>query len=235
MKTRNRFKLISHSLCPYVQRAVITLKEKGVDFERVDIDLANKPEWFIKLSPLGKVPILVIDDKDVLFESNVITEYLNEVTKGNLHSPSPLTKAKHRAWIEFGSSVLNDIAGLYNAKDANLFQNKASTIRLKLETIEQFFVSEHSADENNKQEGSGYFSGESFLLIDAVYGPIFRYFDVFEMYSELRLFEGLEYVKSWRSALKRRLSVTHAVSLDYADLLRIFVKKRESYLASIMV
>src|SRR5437660_1085994 len=53
-------KLISHKLCPYVQRAVIALTEKGVGFERVDIDLANKPDWFLAISPLGKTPVLVV-------------------------------------------------------------------------------------------------------------------------------------------------------------------------------
>ena len=53
-----RLKLISHKLCPYVQRAVIALSEKGVAFERIDIDLANKPDWFLAISPLGKTPVL---------------------------------------------------------------------------------------------------------------------------------------------------------------------------------
>src|SRR5207237_8146465 len=71
--------LISHKLCPYVQRAVIALTEKGVPFERIDIDLANKPDWFLKISPLGKVPVFVVahDGGEVaLFESNVICEYI---------------------------------------------------------------------------------------------------------------------------------------------------------------
>ncbi len=63
-----KLKLISHKLCPYVQRAVISLKEKGVPFERIDIDLDNKPDWFLKISPLGKVPVLQVGDK-VVFES----------------------------------------------------------------------------------------------------------------------------------------------------------------------
>ena len=50
--------LVSHLLCPYVQRAAIALAEKNVPFERVVIDLANKPDWFIAISPLGKVPLL---------------------------------------------------------------------------------------------------------------------------------------------------------------------------------
>ena len=77
--------LISHKLCPYVQRAVIALNEKGVPFERVDIDLANKPDWFLKLSPLGKVPVLIVrsDAGEVaLFESNVICEYIEETQAG---------------------------------------------------------------------------------------------------------------------------------------------------------
>ena len=70
-------KLISHKLCPYVQRAVIALTEKGVAFERVDIDLANKPEWFLGISPLGKTPVLLVGDVPI-FESAVILEYLEE-------------------------------------------------------------------------------------------------------------------------------------------------------------
>src|SRR4051812_26212701 len=77
--------LISHKLCPYVQRAVIALNEKGVAFERVDIDLSNKPDWLLKLSPLGKVPVLVVrgDEGEVaLFESNVICEYIEDTQGG---------------------------------------------------------------------------------------------------------------------------------------------------------
>ncbi len=78
-------KLISHKLCPYVQRAVIALTEKGVPFERIDIDLANKPEWFLKISPLGKTPVLVVGDH-AIFESAVILEYLEETQGSSLAS-----------------------------------------------------------------------------------------------------------------------------------------------------
>ena len=80
-----RLKLISHKLCPYVQRAVIALTEKGVPFERIDIDLGNKPDWFLKISPLGKVPVLrveTVDGEAVLFESNVICEYIEDTQAG---------------------------------------------------------------------------------------------------------------------------------------------------------
>src|SRR5438445_11971999 len=86
--------LISHKLCPYVQRAVIALNEKGITFERVDIDLANKPDWFLRISPLGKVPVLVVrsDEHEVaLFESNVISEYVEDTQGGaKLNPQDPL-------------------------------------------------------------------------------------------------------------------------------------------------
>ena len=110
-----KFKLISFKLCPYVQRAAIVLAEKGVAFERVDIVLANKPEWFLKLSPLGKVPVLVVEKdgiETVLFESAVIAEYLDETLEPRLHPADPLEKARHRGWIEFASATLADIYGL---------------------------------------------------------------------------------------------------------------------------
>src|SRR3982750_4005390 len=106
-------KLISHRLCPYVQRAVIALAEKGVPFERIDIDLANKPHWFLAISPLGKPPVLQVGET-AIFESAAILEYLEETQPNPLHPANPLARAEHRAFIEFGSAVLNDIWGLFS-------------------------------------------------------------------------------------------------------------------------
>ena len=124
-------KLISHKLCPYVQRAVIALTEKAVAFERIDIDLANKPDWFLKISPLGKTPVLQVGDI-AIFESAVILEYLEETQPRPLHPGNALTRAEHRGWIEFGSAILNDIAGFYGARDEAVFQDKIAQLEQKL-------------------------------------------------------------------------------------------------------
>ncbi|MDU6138825.1 glutathione S-transferase family protein, partial [Bradyrhizobium sp.] len=133
-------KLISHKLCPYVQRAVIALKEKGVAFERIDIDLANKPDWFLKLSPLGKVPVLVVrsaESEVALFESNVICEYIEETQAGaRLHPADPLTRAQHRAWMEFGSAILGDLWGLETTQDAATFAAKRDALAAKFARVE---------------------------------------------------------------------------------------------------
>ncbi len=162
-----RLELISHHLCPYVQRAVIVLLEKEIPHDRTYIDLANKPGWFLHVSPLGKVPLLKVDD-EILFESAVICEYLDEITPGSLHPADPLQRAKHRACIEFGSSILNTIAGFYNAPSRELFEQKQQELLDKFTWIERNGL------------GEPYFAGTVFSLVDAVYAPIFRYFDVFE-------------------------------------------------------
>src|SRR5580700_2515967 len=123
-------KLISHRLCPYVQRAVIALTEKGVGFERIDIDLADKPDWFLAISPLGKTPVLQVGDH-AIFESAVILEDLEETEPKPLHPADPLRRAEHRGWIEFGSAVLNDIAGFYSASDEAAFKAKGAQLEAR--------------------------------------------------------------------------------------------------------
>src|SRR5216117_2456708 len=125
--------LISHHLCPYVQRVAIALAERGVAFERIYIDLAAKPDWFLALSPLGKVPLLRVGDSDdVLFESSVICEYLEDTLPQPLHPADPLGRARHRGWMELGSSVLGDIWNLEIAQDAAGIERAAAALRAKL-------------------------------------------------------------------------------------------------------
>jgi glutathione S-transferase len=213
------FHLISHALCPYVQRSIITLEEKSINYTRSEIDLANKPAWFKQKSPMGKVPLLLVDDNLALFESQVICEYLDEVTSGSLHPTDPLEKAYHRSWIELGSGVLNNIAGLYNAKNKEGFQKTHTEIQRKFQLIEKTI------------SGLPFFSGVKFHLIDAVYGPIFRYFDVFDSFTDLNTFVGLPKCQEWRNALRQRKSIQKAVTENYSALLIQFLINRDSYIS----
>lgn len=213
--------LVSHHLCPYVQRAVIALTEKGVPFTRTYIDLNQKPDWFTAISPLGKVPLLRVRHADrevVLFESAVILEYLEETQSHPLHPADPLERARHRGWMEFGSSILGDVWGFETAKDASGTALKANALERKFARLEDAL-------------GDGpFFAGERFSLLDAVYGPIFRYFDVFDEIADFGIFSGKENVRRWRAALASRPSVRTAVTPDYADRLRAFLKAHDAHL-----
>jgi glutathione S-transferase len=221
MKTQASLVLVSHHLCPYVQRAVIALTEKGVPFERINIDLANKPDWFVALSPLGKTPVLKVGDT-AIFESAVILDYLEETQPRPLHPQDPLRRAEHRAWIEFGSATLNDISGLYAAPDEAHFEAKAKALHDKFARIEW-------------RLGAGpYFDGEAFSLVDAAFGPVFRYFDVFDRIGEFGVLRGLPKVAAWRHALAKRPSVRTAVESDYQKRLWAFLAARNAHLSRLM-
>jgi glutathione S-transferase len=211
-------KLISHKLCPYVQRAVIALNEKGVAFERIDIDLSNKPDWFVVISPLGKTPVLLAGDVPI-FESAVILEYLEETEPKPLHPVDPLARAEHRAWIEFGSAVLNDIAGFYAAPDEAAFKAKASQLEQRFARLE------------TRLAAAPWFDGESFSLVDAVFGPVFRYFDVFDEIADFGILEGKPKLARWRNSLAARPSVRAAVGAEYPALLREFLDRRNSWIS----
>jgi glutathione S-transferase len=213
-------KLVSHKLCPYVQRAVIALTEKGVPFERVDIDLANKPAWFLGISPLGKTPVLLVGDK-AIFESAVILEYLEETQPKPLHPADPLERAEHRAWIEYGSAILNDIAGFYAAPNDVAFAAKTVQLEQRFARLEA------------RLAASPWFDGENFSLVDAVFGPVFRYFDVFDEIGDFGILAGKPKLARWRKSLAARPSVRSAVSADYPALLRDFIERRQSWLSKL--
>jgi glutathione S-transferase len=215
-----RLKLISHKLCPYVQRAVIALTEKGVAFERIDIDLADKPDWFVAISPLGKTPVLQVGDVPI-FESAVILEYLEETQPNPLHPADPLIRAEHRAWIEFGSAVLNDIAGFYAAPDEATFKARTSQLEARFARLEA------------RVAAAPWFDGENFSLVDAVFGPVFRYFDVFDEIADFGILSGKPKLARWRKALAARPSVRMAVRSDYPALLRDFLERRKSWLSGL--
>jgi glutathione S-transferase len=216
------YTLVSHALCPYVQRVAIALAEKGVPFERRTIDLADRPAWFRAISPLGKVPLLIVRDdagcQTVLFESAVICEYLEETAPGpKLHPVDPLERARARGWIEFGSAILADIWDLETARDAATYEAKRGALAAKFATVEAALA-------------GPFFAGERFTLVDAVFGPIFRYFDVFDLLADTGVFAATPKLRAWRATLAARPSVRDAVASDYPRRLRAFLTHHDAWL-----
>ena len=129
----------------------------------------------------------------------------------------------HRAWIEFGSAVLNDIAGFYSAADETAFAQKIKALTDKFARLEA-------------RLGAGpYFDGERFSLVDVVFGPVFRYFDAFDWVGGFAILAGKPKVAAYRQALSTRLSVRAAVAADYNDRLWTFLQARNSHLSRIIV
>ena len=210
-------KLISFKVCPFVQRSVILLKEKGVDYDIEFIDVYDPPEWFLKLSPTGKVPILVIDDT-VLFESAVISEYLDEVYAPALHPSDPLKKAQNRAWIEFTSPLYMGTFNLIMAKD------KEGVDR----ALEEF-------DKNltglaNAKTQEPWFNGDKFSLVDIAVAPFFvRAIFIKETFG-IDLLESHSNLQTWSDKVMAQQSVIDSTVEGFEELLSMRMKTVGSYL-----
>lgn len=218
----SKLQLVSHDLCPYVQRAVIALVEKDVAFERIYVDLAAKPEWFLQLSPLGQVPLLKVGD-DVIFESAVILEYLEETQPHPLYPADPMARARQRAFIEFSSAILSDIWGMEIAPDHNTLNTKVQALTAKFARVES-------------ELGQGpWFAGNAFGLVDAAFAPVFRYFENFDAIFDHAILAQKPKMAAWRAALLARPSVRGAVAIDYRDRLDRFIRSQNGALAALMI
>ncbi|PRP94153.1 hypothetical protein ENSA5_41080 [Enhygromyxa salina] len=185
------FKLISFATCPFVQRSAITLEHKRVPYETEFIDLAAKPAWFLELSPLAKVPVLVVRDgarEVVLFESAVINEYLDEITEGSLLPADPLTRARHRAMIEFASAAIADTWRMATASTREDALAHAAALRSKLARFEAELV-------------GPFFTGEQLSLVDTACIPMLQRVGwTQDPAPELAVLDELPKVRAWREA-----------------------------------
>jgi len=199
-------KLISFTICPYVQRAMIVLNEKNIPFDIEYIDLSAPPPWFYDVSPLEKVPVLLVDEKP-LFESMVICDYLDEITPNSLYPSDTFEKALNRSWIEFGNDILDTTFNFLHENDVKKFNHLKETL------IDRFEILEEEMPEGE------YYNGADFSIIDAVYAPLFLYLEQIEKYKDYGLFADAPNVKAWGQRLLQRPSVINSVPESYqADI-----------------
>jgi glutathione S-transferase len=216
--TSPKLTLISFDRCPYVQRPAIVLLEKGVPFERIYVDLANKPDWFLAISPFGKVPLLQVGEQ-VLFESMPICEYLEEVYAPHLYPADPIQKARDRAWLDNASLLFADLWVVQTSADEIAFEARLASIRKTLTMFEA-------------EIGQGpFFRGAEFRLVDAAIAPAFRVLDEAEALVPLGAGDGLPKVQAWRTALAARPSVRDAVLPNLPERLKEFWQEKAGVLA----
>lgn len=200
-------KLISFELCPFVQRSVITLLEKGMEHEITYLtldELKNPPQWFRDISPFGKVPVLRVDDT-TLFESSVIMEYIDEISPPSLHPADPLQKALNRAWIEFGEELLFSQYRYATAEDEEVFKQNRQEVEDGLNRLEGIL------------SDGPFFNSSDFCLIDAAYAPIFMRLDILEGQHNSRFYDNKPKVSRWAAACRELDTVKHSVVPDLAD------------------
>src|SRR5436853_4352092 len=132
-----KYMLVSFETCPWVQRSAIVLREKNTEFELRHIKADNRPDWFLAISPHKKVPVLSIDDKVSLFESNAINEYLDETIAPRLHPEDPIERAVNRAWTDYVPTFAEMVTGTAYAETEADYNAAVAKIPIPFERLER--------------------------------------------------------------------------------------------------
>ena len=212
--------------CPWVQRAVITLRIKKVKFDVTYINLREKPDWFLEISPHGKVPVLKVDDQ-VLFESNSILEYLDETQEPRLHPSDPVKRARNRAWNEFIREFSTGLTSMIYSKSKEELAVAIEKAPVPLGRVEDAIASE-------RQNDGPYFNGDELCLVDATYGPFFQRFAIAEGVLKTGVLDKFPHLKSWSNALLASDAIVGAVGPNFVDEYKANLVRRGSYAATLL-
>jgi glutathione S-transferase len=205
---------------------VIVLRAKNVEFKVTYIDLRDKPDWFLDISPHGKVPVLVVDQQP-LFESNAIAEFLDETVTPHLHPIDPIKRARNRAWTDFVVDFSRALGGVSYAKDQESMQAGFELARKRLGRLEEAIRLERGND-------GPYFNGNQLCIVDAAYAPFLQRFTIVEQVIRSGLLNDYPLIQAWTDALLANGSVRGSVVADFEAMFAENLKRRQCYAGSLM-
>jgi glutathione S-transferase len=202
------------------------MRAKNVEFEVTYVDLRDKPDWFLEISPHGKVPVLKVDD-EVLFESNAIAEYLDEMVPPRLHPADPIKRARNRAWTDFVPDFSRALSRIVYAKTKEDMEDGLAKAPKALARLELALANERGND-------GPYFNGDTLCLVDAAYAPFLRRFAIAEATLRSGLLKDFPLVQAWSDALIANQNVIDGAAPTFLEEFEIALKRRETYVWSLM-
>ncbi|XP_055335831.1 glutathione S-transferase omega-1-like [Paramacrobiotus metropolitanus] len=158
----NQLRLFSMRFCPYAERARLTLNIKKIPYEIVNINLTEKPEWYMAHhNPLGKVPTLHEPGKPKpVFESLIVAEYVDEhfPNEPKLLPKDEYEKARQKVAIEvITQKFINNL----NAVGAKGDKEKVEELKKGLKEVEESLTGQ-------------YFAGDKMGFVDVMIWPWFE-------------------------------------------------------------
>lgn len=215
-------KIVSDIICPFAQRVIGVLELKGVDYEVERISLFEKPNWFLKISPNGQVPIL-IESRGVLFESSAICEYLDEMhPEPKLHPLDPFEKAQHRAWEALAANNYLVQCPTMRSPSADIFDDRKAKLFRAFEKIEKVL-------------GEGpYFGPTRLSMVDAAWYPLLHRAALVEKLTSFDFLSGFSKTKQWQQELMKVEALANSVSEDFEGAFVEFYLNDQTYLGSLM-
>jgi glutathione S-transferase len=217
-----KYLLVSFKTCPWVQGAAIVLREKQVDFEFRHIDRDNRPDWFLAISPHKKVPVLRIDEKLSLFESNAIAEYLDETIAPRLHPEDAVERAVNRAWTDYVPTFAEVVTATAYADTEADYHKAAAQIPVPFERLERAL----------EKQGSGpYFNGARYALVDAAYAPFLQRYVFLDRVRRLGHIETFPRLKAWAQALIARPTTHSFPEAEFEAMYRDNLRRRNKWVS----
>uniref|UniRef100_A0A669D4J2 Glutathione S-transferase omega n=1 Tax=Oreochromis niloticus TaxID=8128 RepID=A0A669D4J2_ORENI len=183
---KGHIRLYSMRFCPFAQRTRLVLNAKGITYDTVNIHLKDKPDWFLEKNPLGLVPTLETPAGEVIYESPITCEYLDEVyPEKKLLPSSPFAKAQQKMMLEHFSKVIP-----YFYKIPTGRKNGEDVSGLEADLKEKF--AKLNACLVNKK--TKFFGGDSITMIDYMMWP---WFERAEAYQFKQFLDGTPELKKW--------------------------------------
>jgi glutathione S-transferase len=217
-----KYMLVSFKTCPWVQRSAIVLREKNTEFEMRHIEPDNRPDWFLAISPHKKVPVLRIDDKLSLFESNAINEYLDETIEPRLHPADPIERALNRAWTDYVPTFASAVTATAYADTEADYDKAAAGIPAPFERLEKAL---------EKQGRGPFFNGEKYSLVDAAYAPFLQRYFFLDRVRKLGHIESYPRLKAWGEALMKRPSTHSFPAAEFEAMYRDGLRRRDKWVS----
>lgn len=199
-------KIVSAKICPFVQRVTTLLEVKEVPYDIEYISLYNKPDWFLEASPHGQVPILWTDDGRVLFESDAIVEYVEEVTPSPLFPSDPVARAQDRAWAYLASKNYLVQCSAQRSPDAGTLDERARKFTKAFERI------------GHRLDKSDFAGGDSIGMVDIAWIPLLHRAAIVEVHSGYDFLEGFPQVKAWQQNLLETGLARRSVADDFEEV-----------------
>lgn len=186
---KGHIRLYSMRFCPFAQRTRLVLNAKGIKHDTVNINLKDKPDWYFEKNPLGLVPTLENGRGQVIYESPITCDYLDEVyTDKKLVPADPFQKAEQKMMLENFSKVTP-----YFYKIPTGRKNGEDVSALVEELKDKF------AQLNKTLGNKQFFGGESITMIDYMMWPWFERLEVLEL---TQCLDGVPELKKWTQRMQ---------------------------------
>ncbi|KAF6736969.1 Glutathione S-transferase omega-1 [Oryzias melastigma] len=183
---KDQIRLYSMRFCPFAQRTRLVLHAKGIKFETININLKEKPDWFLQKNPLGLVPVLETPAGEIIYESSITCEYLDEVyPEKKLLPSSPFAKAQQRMMLEHFSKIVPFFYRIPSAK-----RNGEDVSGMEAEMKEKL----GKLNEELVQKKTKFFGGDSITMIDYMMWP---HFERTEVYGVQNCLDHTPELKKW--------------------------------------